>query len=308
MSETPSAVMYADLRAFAGLSNRDVARAILSGSPASGGKIPRLRVDDKTFLSRSVVHVTPNEVRRDLFGDFSETTPALAARIIKDQGTERTLEHFCNSACNAMCEALGNYNVSQQAYRNVVSQVMLSKASADDKALLLIILFVSCGSLADPMVAGEIVRTYGSRRLGVSFDTQSSEAPKEAPEAPKPTGLGLLRIVDGIAKPPIYPIDEGSTGTVIGYLPDAPHVIADVEMDVSQSHLRIFKQDDAWYAQDLGSRNGTVLISGADKSIFVLGEPQQKPQAMEGAPAQIENGDRLRLGSNTVFLVMSIAS
>ena len=308
MPETPSSVMYADLRAFAGLSNRDVAHAILSDAPAAGGKIPRLRVDDKTFLSRSVVHVRPSEVRSDLFADFLQTIPSLAARIIKAQGTRPTLDHYRGEACCAMCRALSDYHINQQAYRNVVSQVMLTGAQEDDQALLLIMLFVSCGSLADPLAAGDLVRTYGSQRLGISFDTQASEVAGETPIAPKPTGLGLLRIVDGIAKPPIYPIDEGPEGTVIGYLPTGNHAIADVAMDVSQSHLRIFKQDDGWYAQDLGSRNGTVLISGADKSISVLGEARKNPPATEGAPVRIENSDRLRLGSSTVFLVMSIAS
>lgn len=300
--------MYADLRAFAGLSNCDVAHVILSNRPAAGGKIPRLRVDDKTFLSRSVVHVRPSEVRADLFADFTKTIPALAARILKEHGARSALDHFRSDACDAMCQALDSHHINQQAYRNVVSQVMMSNASVEDKALLLIMLFVSCGSLADPMAAGDIVRTYGSRQLCISFDTQTCDAAQEAPSAPRPAGLGLLRIVDGIAKPPIYPIDESPEGTVIGYLPNGAHVIADVGMDVSQSHLRIFKQGDGWYAQDLGSRNGTVLISGADKSIFVLGEPQDKPSVSLGTPTRIENSDRLRLGSSTVFLVMSIAS
>lgn len=60
--ETPRSVMFDDLRKFGGITNRDTAWMLLRSTPMAGGKAPRDRVDERTFLSREVVHA-PSSVR-----------------------------------------------------------------------------------------------------------------------------------------------------------------------------------------------------------------------------------------------------
>lgn len=50
--ETPRSVMFDDLRKFGGITNRDTAWMLLRSTPMAGGKAPRDRVGERTFLSR----------------------------------------------------------------------------------------------------------------------------------------------------------------------------------------------------------------------------------------------------------------
>lgn len=54
---------------------------------------------------------------------------------------------------------------------------------------------------------------------------------------------------------------------------------------VSQEHARIFGKSDKWYVEDLGSTNGTYVN---DQKL--------------GAPAQVEPGDKIRVGTTVLEL------
>jgi hypothetical protein len=54
---------------------------------------------------------------------------------------------------------------------------------------------------------------------------------------------------------------------------------------VSQQHARIFGKSDKWYVEDLGSTNGTYVN---DQKL--------------GAPAQVEPGDKIRVGTTVLEL------
>lgn len=60
--ETPSAVMFDDLRRFGGITNRDAAWLLLNSKPTNEGKSLRDRVDSRTFLSRTIVHSEPGAI------------------------------------------------------------------------------------------------------------------------------------------------------------------------------------------------------------------------------------------------------
>lgn len=85
-------------------------------------------------------------------------------------------------------------------------------------------------------------------------------------------------------------------GSIIGALALEDGAVTDVGLDVSAKHLRIFAENNAWYAQDLGSTNGTHLIRTADNSGLDISS---------GAPAQLYPGDILRLGLSTTFAVVA---
>ena len=81
--------------------------------------------------------------------------------------------------------------------------------------------------------------------------------------------------------------------------------ITDVGADASREHLRIWLEGGRWYAQGLGSTNGTVLESGAGDGDIVIEPPRdQREPGKIYPPVEIENSDRLHLGLYTTFLVI----
>ena len=55
---------------------------------------------------------------------------------------------------------------------------------------------------------------------------------------------------------------------------------------ISRKHARIFKRDEQWLIQDLGSSNGTFLNG----------------HRLAQEPTQLKNGDQIRLGSSVTFI------
>ena len=122
------------------------------------------------------------------------------------------------------------------------------------------------------------------------------------PEVKHAERLGLIRIVGNAAKPPLYPLNEGEGGTVIGSLATGTGAITDVDRDVSRRHARVFAKDGYWYVQGLGSTNGTVLISGADMSQHVVEPPRHtRRPGVEYPPVPLWHSDTICLGATTRF-------
>ena len=58
---TPSSYMYSDLRSFGGITNKDAASELLTDRTVCGNGAPRDRINERTFLSRQIVHATPSQ-------------------------------------------------------------------------------------------------------------------------------------------------------------------------------------------------------------------------------------------------------
>ena len=210
-----------------------------------------------------------------------------------------------------MANVLSRYSLDGNLYRNAVCRINAAPLQSQaDKAVLLVLLFLVSGCLANPEAAVKTTRSFMEQKLAFTFSTlqpvEGSVTPQPGhPE--KPTRLGLIRIDNGIARSSVYPLSTGKEGTVIGLLATGKSGINDVDIDVSRKHLRVFKHGEAWFAQGLGSTNGSTLLSGADKSIHEI-EPKLGSRSAEPSkPVRIHHGDTLRLGSTTQFLVLQIA-
>ena len=319
MGETPSSAMFDDLRRFGGISHRSAAGTLISKDVTYGGKPLTLRLDDKTFLSREVVHAQPGKLPPELFGDFVDSAKTLTARLISAQGGGKNgcvevVAHYRGQAAQAMEDALATCGIDRVPYANAVQRIMSLDLDADgDRALLLVMLFVATGCLADPSAAADRVDLLATSELSASLGTLVSSG---APEDPSPDTealpqLGLVRLVGGAFRPPIHQLSGAPGGTVIGCLPVGPSTIADVDQDVSRMHVRIWRDGAHWYAMDLGSTNGTRIISGADKSIHTIGHGTQQgaPDARQTPETfEIRNSDIICLGATTRFLVMKLSS
>lgn len=111
--------------------------------------------------------------------------------------------------------------------------------------------------------------------------------------------LGLIRIDNELVVSGPYVVEPSAIGSVIGTLALEDRAVTDVGPDASARHLRIFTESNAWYAQDLGSTNGTYLIEASNGN---------KLDISSGVPAQLHPGDTLCLGLSTTFAVVATTS
>ncbi len=321
--ETPSSVMYADLRTFGGIAHRDAARAIISNRATFGGRPIAARIDERTFLSREIVHARPGSLAPELFAEFPVCAKSLTARLIaarggNQAGCSEVIAHYRGTAAERMLEALAQNGIDAAPYANSVRKIIsLHLQLESDRALLLVMLFIATGCLADASSAVRIVESFAETHLSASLGTLVSDHVSLPVNTTGNAGtrLGLVRIVDGAFRPPIHELSNDPDGTVIGCLPAGEHTITDVDPDVSREHARICCNDGGWFIEDLNSTNGTQIISGTDRAtrdvIPCASVPDGNPSPQTAEPAgavEIDNSDIICLGATTRFLVMRLTS
>ena len=315
--DTPSAVMYADLKSFGGLANKDAARILLSDKPIYSGLSPRARVDERTFLSRVVVHVSPSSVNDAIFADFSQSAQVITSRIIArlggtDEARQKVFQHYSGEAMRDLYASLDAYGLDAMVYKNLVRRLAhAALPSRADDVSLLVMAFVATGCLCNPGRAAIEVDRFAKRFLsGAAASTSTTTLTDSAATTTGLIGtadrLGLIRYVDGVARPPIHPLSGEGEGTVVGSLATGKDAINDVGIDVSRQHLRIWRESGTWLCQGLGSTNGTVLVSASDGVERVVEPPRSLRGSQTYPPVMISDGDELRLGRTTRFKVIQI--
>jgi hypothetical protein len=96
---------------------------------------------------------------------------------------------------------------------------------------------------------------------------------------PRAAGTVIVHGPDG-ARPRTFKLGPSMA---VGRAPECEIRLDDTY--VSQEHARIFGKSDKWYVEDLGSTNGTYVN---DQKL--------------GAPAQVEPGDKIRVGTTVLEL------
>jgi len=325
--DTPSSIMYTDLKSFGHIPNRDVALAVLSDKVSYGGMSMRSRAaGNRTFLSRDVVHALPGQIAASQFADLAEASAMLAHTMSQKLSGganadatavtpyEQIAQHYGGPAAEAMRSALTAFSIDGTLYINAVEKIANNRYdSAQTRGNLLLMLFVTTGCLADPVAATRIVGNYAGRSLGRGLYTTETSVGKgfaaaEEAAARPDVRLGLLQLSNGAVQGTVLPLSLGPEGTVIGALASGLGDINSVGYDVSRRHLRIWRADDgAWYAQGLNSTNGTTLVTGDTREVVTI-EParSQREPGKEYPPVRISNSDTLCLGVSTKFLVMRV--
>lgn len=314
---SPSAVMYADLKEF-GLSNRDVASALLDTDRMFCGMPLRDRIDSRTQLSRTIVHVAPGEMSPALFVDFGDSSQVLASRVMarlkreqRDKALDTFAQRYAGPSADAMVEALAEYGDDGSVYRNTLAHISHMKlANETDRALLYFMLFIAAGCTGDSRVAAQAVEKFASERVGSAFRTTLAEVGEASEEDDESfEALGLMRIVRGKLKgaSSFYVLATDAAGTEIGTLASGKNVITDVDADVSRRHARIYQNESHWYIEGLKSTNGTTVISGDDKVERVVEPPRsERPRGWKPSPFEIFPTDTICLGSSTRFMVFPV--
>ena len=316
--ETPSAVMFDDLRRFGGITNRDAAWLLLNSKPTNEGKSLRDRVDSRTFLSRTIVHSEPGAIHPEQFRAFDVSTQNIIARMAANRSGSADVRadiacHYRTEAAQAMADALRAWDLDDRLYLNAVAFIAATDLPEGDHAVLYLMLFIVVGCLGDPQQAVAYTEHFANGKMGYGIRTPDTVIGERA-SAPAPSAeavrLGLIRLVDQATKPPVHLLDATEEGTVIGSFAAGDNIISDVDLDVSRRHLRIWSDGSGrWFAQGLDSTNGTTLISGADRTERFVERPRSLREEGPGdPPVELHPGDMLRLGANTTFLAVRVTA
>lgn len=83
-------------------------------------------------------------------------------------------------------------------------------------------------------------------------------------------------------------------GCVVGLLATGAGDLTDVGADVSSRHLRVWRDEDAWWVMDLGSTNGSWLTPADGERVRL--EP--------GVRREVRPADELALGAATTFVLV----
>lgn len=316
--ETPSHILYADLKAFGHISNRDAAMILLSPTASANGMPIRGRAGtDRTFLSRDIVHARPGRYGTEAFNSFPRSAQQLENLILSHlreagSGPAQFDRHYRGQAADSMRNAIARFGQDGNLYQNALDRIWAAKQLGDgEKSHLGFMLFVATGCLGDPRVSIGIVDAYSRACYADGLHTMETRIGSERPStaaAEDDVCLGILRIDNGEARLPVYPLSLEPEGTIIGALAPGAQDVTAVGSDVSARHARIWRSHGTWWLQGLYSTNGTTLVSGDTREVTVVEPPQsQREPGREYGPVRISNSDVLRLGASTEFLVMRIA-
>lgn len=314
---TPCSVLFATMKKRGGISYKELAGLILSGKPLSDGKSPVSRINDRTWISRFIVHAPAGSLQDKYFCDYGIGALRVVSRLRSKEGRglsgEQVLDLVCGSDGAAMVEALRACRQDVSLYRNVVTRLLKGgRFTVDERAEIAMVLFITAGCTASVQRAAETALTFSQSVHGARLTTPATASPIEAQTERDAAGLPepqlhlqLLRIVDGYVAGGPYWIPPSEEGAEIGALALGETAIADVGAGVSAHHLRLWQNaDGSWRAEGLGSRNGSVLRSGATLALTVIEPPRDERDGFDAAPVEVRPGDELLLADDTVFLVL----
>lgn len=330
-SNTPISTLFDLMKRYYGISHKELASIILSGRPLSDGRSPASRVDDRTWISRFVVHARPDSLQPELFGDFSVGALRIIARMKSQRKGAFTgsqiFQFACGEGARAMAAALEETGQPTAPYRALLERLAADGSlTMDERAEAAMVLMVSAACTADVERAVGEVRAFAQSMHGNGLGTPPStvlvarggaeataasdeEAGGAAGAAADPADvgrgggseravpwLGLLRLENGLVMGEVHWIAPEGAGAVVGSLAAGGDDVCAVAADVSGRHARIWRDESgSWRVEDLGSRNGTALTSA------LTGE---RCEVAAGCAVAVQPGDQLHMGTATTFALI----
>lgn len=303
---TPCGVLFDSMKRLGGISHSETASLVLSGKPLADGRSAMSRAnDDPTWLSRYVVHAPMETVQSQYFAEPALSAMRLIARLksakVKHAGSTDILDMLETSICPKMISSLESHGQNAQVCVNALARLShaegLSRVECEEAAMVLLVSTVAYGNVRR---AVDYTFSYAKSSWGALADrTPLMEVLPSAGDASQQEAraIGLMRIDGGYtAGTPLW-LRPAHDGFEIGTMAFGENGIVDVGKHVSAHHARIScSADGVWQIEDLGSTNGTLLVSGADGSAA---------EVRPGAPCNIRPGDEIRLAGDTRFIVLA---
>lgn len=310
---TPCSALFSAMKKLGGISYKELAGIILSGKPLSDGRSPVSRINDRTWVSRFVVHAPVGSLQDRYFCDFSVSALRIIARLKSRMGKGLTSEQILNlvkaEEVHGMEKALSLCHQNVTLYRNTLERIIHGPGmTVDESSEAAMVLFVSVGCLADVRRAAEYTMgfaqsTHAGRLTTPTAVSSTNSEDKKSILDSKPV-LGLLRIVDGYVVGSPYWLSDDEEGTEIGALALSRNAINDVGPHASGRHARIWHEDGCWFIEDLDSSNGTTVVSSVNHKEFALGSSDQGQTDTLLARMELHPGDEIHLADDTVFVVI----
>ena len=249
---TPTSVLFDLAKRHCGVSHKELAGLLLSGRPLSDGRSPQSRLDDRTWVSRFIVHAPAGTLSDSYFCDYAVGALRFAARMKSRSKRaltgEAILDIVCGKAGRAMDDALKACGQSPTLYRNMMERIACEGSlTADERAEVALVLLVTAACTADVRRAVAEARAFSEKMHGGGLATPPlAPVPQGAGRAAAPTGaddrprwLGLLRIVDGVVAGEPQWVEPTATGAEVGALVLTEGAVSEVGPDVSGCHARL---------------------------------------------------------------------
>lgn len=312
---TPLGALFSILKRTGRISYKDLAALILSEKPMAGGVSPISRVNDRTWISRYLVHAPVESVKSDYFISCEKCAMRIVSRLKKHMGNGEIMAMVAGPAGREMVDALTHCEQNAAPYLNMLARLdKEDEFRTEERVEIAMVLFVTAALSAN--VAEATTRALGFARKihGSSVTTplvtpRSREVGNEGTRefAEEPVILGLLRVIDGYVVGSPHWLDPSESGEIeVGAFATGKGSLSNVAADVSRHHARIWHDESgAWFVEGAGSKNGTVLISGADRSETVVEPPADEREGWESAPVALKPGDELVFGKNTRYVVIA---
>ena len=314
---TPCTVLFSVMKRYGGISYKELAGLVLSGKPLSDGRSPVSRVNDRTWVSRFIVHAPAGSLQDAYFCDFGISALRVVSRLKSKEGrglsSKQVLELVCGPQGAAMQDALAACRQNVTLYRNVLDRLRDgSHFSVDERAEVGMVLFIAAGCTANVQRAVSCALDFLQSVQGCRLATPVTASPLDvACEAEDLSGEGrrsclqLLRVEQGCVVGEPHWVAPSKEGVEIGALALAPGSITDVGKGVSAHHARIWCDDQGcWFIEGLGSRNGTVVRSGATRECILVEPPRDEREGFQAKPVRLRSGDELLLADDTAFIVL----
>lgn len=310
--KTPCAVLFDILKKHGGISNKELASLILSGRPLSDGRSPVSRVGDRTWVSRFIVHAPIGSLQERYFCDFGVSALRIVARLKSREGrtlsSDDVFDLIAGEPGRCMQNALVACHQDATVYRNMLDRLSEESGyTVDERAEIAMVLFVAAGCSGNVRKAVECTLDFSQSAYGRRPVTSPSVSSECAGASSQGSGLclGLLRVMDGYVVGSPYWLDSSAGPVEIGAFASDGNSISSVGPDVSARHVRIWQDEEgSWFAEGLGSSNGTVLVNGASGEPVVVEPPRVEQDGFVSKPVAIRPGDELVLAKSTKFLVI----
>ena len=305
--QTPCGVLFSLLKTHGGISHRELADLILSERPLPNGRTPRDLARDRSWLSHNVVHAPAGTLQQRFFRDFGSAAVRVMSRLRSRRGRAMTAEEIAavlvGGPGHAMDAALERCHEDARLYRNALGRLAGGAGLAPgERAEAALVLFVAAGCTADVRTSVAYAMDYVRTALGRRAETPTVGAVATADAGPHEvrlepaTRFGLIRVKGGYVAGDPHWLSDSPDGVTIGSLAMGAQDITDVGSGVSGRHALVrCDESDGWLVEDLGSKNGTTLVSGAT----------HEGAALEaGVPAPLRPGDELVLAGGTTFVAI----
>lgn len=313
----PSTVLYSTLKS-CGISNRDAAATLLDGSASVGGRSVNDLMEAKSQLSRRIVHAAPGGLPLSCFQEFKVSVPKLASRMIAWYSVEHhkgnvqaaaqsLIDTVLASAHERMANALATHGTNEPSYGEAISHIeQYHLAEPADLAALHLMAIAVGGCTADGQLALANVVAYALDELDLEAHTAESaiHPPLCKEEVAPPAAFGIARVRDNVivTGTKFHPVDEN--GLVIGLLPREEPAATDVDHDVSLRHARMWVEDGKLFVIDLGSTNGTTVVSPVSGMSTIVAPPKDLRDQMVAQAVELHYGDFICLGATTRYIVL----